>query len=430
LPATPDTPIRSRSLYYDGLRMEIRNRVLVGQSGERLPGDRELAKEIGTSKITVGHILQELQAEGLVERIPGKGTFLRDRTRAMPATAAPARPVVRPASIARLPQPDAATEPATQAFVMILAVLNVPWEKRPFEDDWSQRLALTAERALQRAGARTMVRSRFGVEEDQIEPLIEAALATGVNRILHISGSLAQPTRSARWDNFAVRLARGIGYAPIPVVQAVFDPAMHLPTAFVSVDGEIGTQMATQHLIDLGHRNIVYVGPSADLPDAQRNWTVDRLRGFRRALQLVGIDPPALLEEPAQVVDTPRLIRGDLAPYGSPEWTHIGRTAAPRIFADPSITAIVAANDAVAAAIIDEAHKAGKSIPGDYSLVGYDNDYLSAGYDLTTVHIPLEQMGEAAANMLLDASATSGMKQQIVFDPTLVIRGSAAKLGV
>jgi DNA-binding LacI/PurR family transcriptional regulator len=394
--------------------------VLAGTVGDRLPGDRDFAREIGTSKITIGHILQELQAEGLVERIPGKGTFLRDRARSS------AHEPLASARGEEAALPDAKPRPqGVQPYVMIVAVLNVPWMVQPLADDWSQRVALSVEQQLQRRGARTMVRSRHGVEGADIEKMVTSGLRAGVNHILHIAGPLPHPERSAMWENMMLRAANGAYGAPVPVVQIVFNPKIHLPFNLVAFDGETGSQMATQHLIDLGHRNIVFAGPSAEIPESQRDWAVDRVRGFRRALQLAGIESPLLLEEADAVMDSPRLLRGKLSSGDMDRWDYTGRSVARRILADPSITAVVAANDSVAAAIIDEVRKAGKRVPEDLSIVGYDNYYMSAGLDLTTVHVPVEQMGEAATTMLLDpATAKPGRKTQVILDPMLVVRGS------
>lgn len=375
-------------------------------------GDREFAKEIGTSKITIGHILQELQAEGVVERIPGKGTFLRDRAN------------LRLPAVAGLESDQGS---GGRPFVMILAVLNVPWQTLPVEDDWSQRVAMSVEHQLQQGGAKTIVRNRFGVEEHEIEMMIDNGLRSGADRILFVWGSLAEPSRSAIWENHLVRIASGANGAPTPVVQVAFNPKVCLPVDLVAFDGECGSQTATQHLIDLGHRNIVFAGPSPDIPETLRDWAVDRVRGFRRALQLSGIEPPTLLEETSEIMNTPRLIRGDPTQPDVDRWDHLGRSVSRRILAEPDVTAVVAANDSVAAAIIDEVRKAGKLIPEDLSVVGFDNNYMSAALDLTTVHVPVEQMGEAACALLLDPGVGKpGRKTQILIDPMLVVRGSTA----
>jgi DNA-binding LacI/PurR family transcriptional regulator len=142
---------------------------------------------------------------------------------------------------------------------------------------------------------------------------------------------------------------------------------------------------------------------------------------------LSGIESPTLLEETGDVMSSPRIIRGDPVPIDIGHWDYTGRSVSRRLLADPSITAVVCGNDSIAAAIMDEFRKAGKRVPEDLSVVGYDNFYMSSALDLTTVHVPIEQMGEAACAMLLDpACRNPGRKTHLVIDPMLVVRGSTA----
>lgn len=416
---SPNEPTRRRSLYYDGLRERVRSRVLAGQAGDRLPADIEFAKEIGTSKITIGQILQELQVEGFVQRIPGKGTFLLDRSKPQPTLMAPLTHVNE--SVVEPPTVAVTHSHSVAACVLVLAVLDLPWHKGPRQDDWSHRVAMSVEHHLQRGGVPTIVRNRFAVEVEDIDGLIVNAVRAGANRIVYVTGSLPEQIRMATWANQVVSLSqRGAGQA-LPVVQVAFDATFHLPLNAVGVDGEYGSQIATQHLISLGHRNIVFAAPSAAFSNELQWWISDRVCGFRRALQMAGIDPPVLLERASQIMDTPRIVRSE-----SPvEWELTGRSVAHRILADPSITAVVAANDQVAMGLMDEVKKLGKRVPEDLSIVGYDNHFASAASDLTTVHVPVEQIGEAAGTMVLEPlSDNLGHKKRILLDPMLVVRGS------
>lgn len=418
---------RRRTHYYDGLCAHLRNRVLAGQTGDRLPGDRDLAKEIGTSKITVGHILQELQAEGLVERIPGKGTFLKDRNRPRhlsmpPAGLATAGAPANHHASGPAPIESVSTASSSQPFVMILAVLNLPWSRRPNEENYTYRATMGVEQCLQRAGARTMVRNRHGVEEEDIENVIDYALRAGVDRILYVSASLPQPERMALFENHVLKLAYRTNVKPIPVVQIAFRHNEALPVDGVLFDGEFGSQTVTEHLIELGHSNIVFVAMSAESKEETRDWVTERVRGFLRALQLSGIEPPMRLDEPSVVRATNRLFQADSMPDGADNWAGVAR----RIAADRSITAIVAANDETALALINELAKLGIRAPDDISIVGFDNLLAGATMDLTTVQIPIEQMCEAACELMLRPEIETPQRTtQIVVRPSLVVRGSA-----
>ena len=413
---------KSRSLYYENLHLQVRSRIAAVPTGTRIPGDRKLAKDIGTSKVTIARILHELQAEGLVERIPGKGTFPRHRE----SSPSSKRDVLAPGT------PEAIHLSETKSgmentYVMVLAVLGLPWSIQPLEDNVSLRIALGIEQTLQQKGARTLIVNRFGVEVEDIPKIVHDGLRSGVNRLVYISQPLPESVRSATWENSILHASKGRFGTEIPLVHVTLDPKAPLPANCVSVDSQFGAEIATQHLIDLGHTNIVYAGPCEQMPEHERDWTIDRMRGMRRALQLAGIDDTVWLENQSEVINTPRLLRGDPTPPATLRWDHAGRTVAPKILADPTITAVIAANDEMAAAILDVVTQAGRQVPHDISLVGWDNKVTSAGLGLTTVHIPVDRIvQEATAMLLAPTAANQGRKTQIMFNPMLVTRSTTA----
>ena len=65
-------------LVHEHVREDLRSRfVLTGAHGDRIPPERVLAKQFGVAPLTISRALQELQNEGLLDRIPGRGTFIR-----------------------------------------------------------------------------------------------------------------------------------------------------------------------------------------------------------------------------------------------------------------------------------------------------------------------------------------------------------------
>ena len=149
----------------------------------------------------------------------------------------------------------------------------------------------------------------------------------------------------------------------------------------VDADNRHGAQLATQHLLDLGHRRIGFVGGRADLESA-------RLRelGYRETLERAGL-----------VVDR------DLVRTGSYEADR-SRAAADELLSLPDPpTALFAANDLSAIAVMDQAAQRGLRVPDDLSVVGFDDVPESAMTrpGLTTVHQPIQAMGERAVHVLL-----------------------------
>lgn len=367
-----------------------------------------------------------------MERIPGKGTFPRNRPNAEPNNAVPVPlPSVLAATKPSAP-PTVRTviapvhaERSETPYVVISAVLNLPWEKdRPIEENWAQRVVLAAEHSLQKLGARTMVRNRFGVETEDIDPFFEYIIGSGANRILFVQGNIAEAERVALYENGVVALHHGIGRNPIPVVQVTTNSYGALPVPSITFDSELGSLIATRHLLDLGHRRILFAGARIDLPLGQGAWIVSRVRGFRRALQFAGLERSVRMHSVEEIMDTPNFVAGELGPEEGPTWTRIGRDVAPKVLRDPSITGVVAGNDTIAAEIIRAAREVGRRVPEDLSVVGFDNKLISTDLDLTTINVPFEQMAEEAVNAILEIDPRAENKALLSIKPMLVRRGS------
>lgn len=195
---------------------------------------------------------------------------------------------------------------------------------------------------------------------------------------------------------------------PIVAVDPVAEAA-GLPS--VAVTNWNGGVEATRHLVELGHRRIgVIAGPSRLLAARAR------LDGYRAALDEAGIAP------------APELIRS-----GEFEvWE--GEACAEQLLAlDEPPTAIFACSDALAAGVYRVAGRRGVSIPGQLSLVGYDDTGPAEVWlnpPLTTIHQPVGGMAEEATAMLLAlARGESPPRTRIVLATELVVRGSTAPPG-
>lgn len=154
-----------------------------------------------------------------------------------------------------------------------------------------------------------------------------------------------------------------------------------VPWAVVQADHFAGAQMAVNHLISLGHRHIACITGPPRILSAE-----DRTRGYRQALAASGIVPDE------------RLIRqGDFSEESG------YRAAADLLTHMASFTAIFAANDLMALGAMSALQARGVSIPGDASVVGFDDIYLGrfASPSLTTVHQPLEDLARTAVDQLV-----------------------------
>ena len=174
----------------------------------------------------------------------------------------------------------------------------------------------------------------------------------------------------------------------------------------VRIDNVAASREAAGHLIGLGHRRIAFLGGPASSTTVQ-----DRAQGYRDALKVAG---PA---EPAARVR-----------YG--DFTEESGYAATREILDvsPPPTALLCANDRIALGAYAAAADAGRRVPADVSIVGFD-DTPVARYvrpTLTTVAIPTYEMGSAAVRMLLAQLGGSTASEIETMPTRLVVRDSAA----
>jgi len=161
----------------------------------------------------------------------------------------------------------------------------------------------------------------------------------------------------------------------------------------VTIDDVAGGRLATQHLIDLGHTRIAFVGEPARNP----MWFVtsaQREEGFRDALAKAGLERvPKYMRYGPHLRSAARQLGTELLALATPP------------------TAVVAASDTQAVGVLEAARLSGWSIPRDLSVIGYDDIDLATLVGLTTIRQPLETSGVRAAEILLGA-LESGQKPQ------------------
>jgi LacI family transcriptional regulator len=171
----------------------------------------------------------------------------------------------------------------------------------------------------------------------------------------------------------------------------------------VEVDQFEGAALATRHLLDLGHRTVWHIaGPPEFLESRQR------LAGWRHTLKRAGAElPPALT--------------GDWSARAGYE---LGRT----LTKDPTPSALFVANDQMALGVLRAMQEAGRAVPGQVSVVGFD-DIPESAYltpPLTTVRQDFDELGARALQLMLRMveSGSPGTDPLARVPPSLVIRAS------
>ena len=177
-------------------------------------------------------------------------------------------------------------------------------------------------------------------------------------------------------------------------------------TTGVLASDDAGLELAVDHLVDLGHASIAYVdGPRGPIAGARR-------RGYRAAMRRHGLSARSLV-----------------VPGGATE--DAGVAAAGALTAGPSApTAVVCFNDRCAIGVRDALLRAGRSVPGDVSVVGYDDSPLARLGTVGLTSVSQDPAGLAGATVsvvarLLDGDAAD-RADDVVIPPRLVVRSSTA----
>lgn len=252
------------------------------------------------------------------------------------------------------------------------------------------------QRVIRPAGKSLMVSSGYADQDQEARAVMEL-----VDR--SCDGILLYLERPMRAD--VVEIIRS---ARIPVVSIGHD---HCPMSrgHVALNNHDGAYQAMRHLLQEGHRRIVYLSGDASLGD-----TVDRLQGIAVALGEFGLGP-----------DDIHIVSGVFH-------ESFGYRAAKALITDGrEFTAIFAGDDDIAAGVYQALREEGISVPGDVSVMGFDDAFYAKHLSppLSTVRQEVDALGKSAAQMLLQLmdNAQAGRLQSRI-DTALVVRASVAPL--
>ncbi|MGQ2916146.1 MAG: LacI family transcriptional regulator [Microbacterium sp. SCN 71-17] len=186
----------------------------------------------------------------------------------------------------------------------------------------------------------------------------------------------------------------------LPVV--VVDSRAEYVYPVVDNDQALGARLATEHLLDLGHETVWHISGPLESYAAERRrvawWETLRGRG----------------------APTPEVLVGD--------WTaDAGHRLGARLATDPVVTAIFAANDQMALGVLRALHEAGRAVPGEISVVGFDDTPEAANFwpPLTTVRQDFERVGASAIRSLLAEIEGEISAERVVVPTELIVRESS-----
>ncbi len=246
------------------------------------------------------------------------------------------------------------------------------------------------ERAAHEAGYFIIVASLKALNRSSVTDAVERLRRQGVDGILVIA-----PHREAGDALLHT-------HAGVPLVAVEAGPEEGVPV--VAVDQVAGAVSATQHLLDLGHKTVWHITGPPNFIESQQ-----RLKGWRMTLEQAGAEVP----EP---------LVGDWSPRAGYE---LGR----RLSGEPAVTAVFVANDQMALGLLRAMHEAGREVPNELSVVGFD-DIPEAPYflpPLTTVRQDFNEMGTLSLRALLRTIETGEPPSAgMLVSPELVVRASTA----
>ncbi|PSL08269.1 LacI family transcriptional regulator [Haloactinopolyspora alba] len=218
---------------------------------------------------------------------------------------------------------------------------------------------------------------------------------------MRVQGVLINPVDESDGRVAALR-ERG---TPVVLFDRCGDPVNECS---VAVDDLLGGRLAAQHLIDSGHRAILFVGGPATLQQVR-----ERHDGALNAVLTSDADVDLrVLATPALNVAAGRAAGDEIAAMSASEL--------------PS--AVFCANDMLALGVLQALTYAGLRVPQDLAIVGYDDiDFAAAAaVPLTSVRQPRQLLGRTAAELLLaETTEVDHEHQQVVFEPELVVRDSS-----
>jgi LacI family transcriptional regulator len=322
---------------------------------------------------------------------------------------------------------------AREARVSVATVSRALNDSGPVRDDTRRRVHDAAEnlRFTPHGGARSLTTSRtntLGVLLPDLYGEFFSEIIRGIDRSAQRAGyqlllSSARNARDEVHGAFRAMYGRVDGLvlmAPDVELAELFtqhrdgtpivfinSPVTSPDARLITIDNHGGAYRMVKHLVSKGHHRIAIIRGADSNHDA-----AERLRGYRAALDDCGIERDPYLE-----------FKGDFSEGAG------YRTARAMLKLRPRPTAIFAANDAMAIGALSALGEEGVAVPNEIAVAGFDDIPIAryASPPLSSVHVPIAQLGERAMELLVGAIAglENGAGRRVVLPTTLVIRKSS-----
>jgi DNA-binding LacI/PurR family transcriptional regulator len=403
---------------YRRVEQDLRARIKAGQwpAGSLLPNRRELARQYGVAVNTIQRAITALLNDRTVSSHGRRGTVVSSAP-LLSGVATPSPNVNgNGGSASETPPPRRAIANTTLG---IIASLDRDIKAEPSEySAWIVTVVRALERAFTRGGGRARffnVMQPYGDTYPSAAAAVRSALDNGVDAL-----AMVNVYEYANWLE-ALNAANASVRIPVVYVSSTENATLF---AHIFYRQRHSGYHAAQHLIASGYRRILFLTPySAD-------WLAQRLDGAREAVQQAGLPADSLLAHPRN------------AAIGAPEFWNL--PAAQRLEATRGLTAqglklldagsspagsigIIAPNDDAACDVWQTLKDMGLVAGRDVGVIGFDNALRAGMLGLSSMAPPLEDMGEAAADMMLWALRGESVDQQRCLYAHLIQRASTSR---
>ena len=355
---------------YIKIKNDIEDMINEGEikPGNKLPTENQLAQKYEVSRHTVRKALNILRQEGILYRKQGVGTFYKSNTNKTTKN---------------------------------IGFISISLHAYIFADMLSSVDKILYDRGYQILLGNSM--DNHEREKDILKEFIKK----------NVDGLIIEPAKSARnYPNISLLKRFVNNNIPVTILDSKFDEDNFNN---ITVDDEHGGILATEHLLEMGHKNIAMIYKGLHKP------AVGRFEGYKKALKKHNI--PVYNNYVKQYLNSEFEDRENFK-------KEIKEITKELINTEPQPTAIFCFNDQVAILVKDILQDLGYKVPGDFSIVGFDNSKQVNLEDITSVAHPKEKVGEKAAKITLERINDGKFEycEDVVFKPKLVKRGSVKRI--
>ncbi|HEY3331541.1 MAG TPA: GntR family transcriptional regulator [Capsulimonadaceae bacterium] len=402
MPKTANQPVTLgiASPAYSRISADLRAKIASGRwsDGKMLPSRKALAAEYHVSVPTVERAVADLLADGTLRADNGRGTFVGESEISQTAESQHSR--------------NTALTATTQQPLIHAGIITSSRRDRRYmgvADYWRPLMVNAFERAITGMGGMTSFFNQArDIDEFELsyEDGYEELMAKGVNAIAIITGASTE----------GVRPTPQLVNSPVPIVVV---GALKAPRPMLTVryDSQDAGYQAAAHLIANGCRRILYFSPYI------ASWVTERAIGAREAVRNAGLPSEALV----CAIDNVDAMVATRTDDKSREMHSIVHEdfASRYLTREFDFDGVITSNDRGAIGFRNAAARLGFYAGEDYGLVGFDDHPDARDAGISSLHPPLEALGEQAARLINDVLSGSGAPFEICLPSSLVARPSS-----